>query len=170
MRAVFVASAAVLCMAAIASADVTTEPPDSIGLKKSLFGGTQFVYGEVVEDPFSDDGNVGGFIESLDDEALSAEYMSAEKHYMGGMVLGAISGGLVWLVVIAVLNSVIPAFYYLRVVKVMWLGQAEDSSSVPSSLALRVALLVTCAGVLVLGVVPGSLMRIAEAAAAIFTF
>ncbi len=81
-------------MAAIASADVTTEPPDSIGLKKSLFGGTQFVYGEVVEDPFSDDGNVGGFIESLDDEALSAEYMSAEKHYMGGMVLGAISGGL----------------------------------------------------------------------------
>ena len=83
---------------------------------------------------------------------------------------GAISNGLVWLVVIAVINSVVSAVYYLRVVKVMWLGQPEDTTRVPSSLSLRLALLITCLGVLVLGVVPGSLMRIAEAAAAIFTF
>jgi NADH-quinone oxidoreductase subunit N len=83
---------------------------------------------------------------------------------------GAINAGLVWLVVIAVLNSVISAFYYLRVVKVMWLGEPAETEPVPSSLSLRLALLVTCLGVLVLGVVPGMLMRVAEAAAAIFTF
>ena len=83
---------------------------------------------------------------------------------------GAISGGLVWLVIIAVLNSVVSAFYYLRVVKVMWIGQPAETGRVPSSLSLRVALLVTCLGVLMLGVLPGMLMRVAEVAAAIFTF
>ncbi len=83
---------------------------------------------------------------------------------------GAISGGLLWLVIIAVLNSVVSAFYYLRVVKVMWIGQPAETDRVPSSLSLRVALLVTCLGVLMLGVLPGMLMRVAEVAAAIFTF
>jgi NADH-quinone oxidoreductase subunit N len=83
---------------------------------------------------------------------------------------GAMAGGLVWLVVIAVINSVVSAFYYLRVVKVMWLGQAEALDRVPSSFPLRLTLFITCLGVLVLGIVPGSLMRIAEVAAALLNF
>ncbi len=35
----------------------------------------------------------------------------------------AVNQGLLWLVIIAVMNSVISAYYYLRVVKVMWLGE-----------------------------------------------
>ena len=82
---------------------------------------------------------------------------------------GAVQHNLLWLVVIAVINSVVSAFYYLRVVKLMWLGEPAAADKVPSSLALRLALGIACLGVLVLGVVPGALMRVAEIAASIFT-
>ena len=57
---------------------------------------------------------------------------------------GAVQNDLLWLVVIAVINSVISAYYYLRVVKVMWLGQPASEEKVPSSGALKVALSLSC--------------------------
>jgi NADH-quinone oxidoreductase subunit N len=83
---------------------------------------------------------------------------------------GAVQNGLLWLVIIAVLNSVISAYYYLRVVKVMWFGEAASEEKVPSSGAPRLALLVCCLGVLVLGIVPGAVMHLAEAASHLFAF
>jgi len=83
---------------------------------------------------------------------------------------GAVQHGLLWLVVIAVLNSVISAYYYLRVVKVMWLGAPVSEERVPSSGALRLALSISCLGVLLLGVIPGFVMKLAEAAAKMFGF
>jgi len=83
---------------------------------------------------------------------------------------GAVQHGLLWLVVIAVINSVISAYYYLRVVKVMWLGEPVSEEKVPSSGALRLALSVSCLGVLLLGVIPGFVMKLAEAAAKMFGF
>ena len=83
---------------------------------------------------------------------------------------GAAQHGLLWLVVIAVINSVISAYYYLRVVKVMWLGKPASETKVPSSVALRVALALSCLGVLLLGIIPGYVMRIAELAAGMFGF
>ncbi|HUV56960.1 MAG TPA: NADH-quinone oxidoreductase subunit N [Dehalococcoidales bacterium] len=83
---------------------------------------------------------------------------------------GAAQHGLLWLVVIAVINSVISAYYYLRVVKVMWLGKPASESKVPSSGALRVALALSCLGVLLLGIIPGYVMRLAELAAEMFGF
>jgi NADH-quinone oxidoreductase subunit N len=82
---------------------------------------------------------------------------------------GAVQNGLLWLVIIAVLNSVISAYYYLRVVKVMWFGEPASTEDVPSSGALRLALGLTCLGVLLLGIVPGLVMRVAEMAARMFT-
>lgn len=82
---------------------------------------------------------------------------------------GAVQHGLLWLVIIAVLNSVISAYYYLRVVKVMWLGQALSQEKIPSSGALRLALVLSTIGVLLLGIIPGYVMRLAEMAASIFT-
>ncbi len=81
---------------------------------------------------------------------------------------GAVQNGLLWLVIIAVINSVISAYYYLRVVKVMWLGKPASETKVPSSVALRVALAISCLGVLVLGIVPGFVMKLAEMAAKMF--
>jgi len=82
----------------------------------------------------------------------------------------AVQNQLLWLVIIAVLNSVISAYYYLRVVKVMWFGEPASEEKVPSSGSLRLALVICCAGVLILGVVPGLVMRLAQLAANIFVF
>jgi len=82
----------------------------------------------------------------------------------------AVKHNLLWLVIIAVLNSVISAYYYLRVVKVMWLGEAVSKEKVPSSGALRLALVLSCLGVLLLGIVPGYIMKLAQLAASMFVF
>jgi NADH-quinone oxidoreductase subunit N len=82
---------------------------------------------------------------------------------------GAVQGGLLWLVIIAVLNSVISAYYYLRVVKVMWFGEPASEEKVPSSIALRVALAISCLGVLLLGIMPAYIINLAELAARLFT-
>jgi len=76
----------------------------------------------------------------------------------------AIQNGLLWLVIIAVINSVISAYYYLRVVKVMWFSEPCTAEKIPSSLAPKIALLICCAGVLLLGIIPGLLMKLAETA------
>jgi NADH-quinone oxidoreductase subunit N len=83
---------------------------------------------------------------------------------------GAVQSGLLWLVIIAVINSVISAYYYLRVVKVMWLGEPASAEKVPSSGALRLALSLSCLGVLLLGIIPGYIMKLAELAAKMFAF
>jgi NADH-quinone oxidoreductase subunit N len=83
---------------------------------------------------------------------------------------GAVQHGLLWLVIIAVINSVISAYYYLRVVKVMWLGEPASAEKVPASGALKLALSLACFGVLLLGIVPGLVMRLAEIAAQMFGF
>ncbi|MCK4862904.1 MAG: NADH-quinone oxidoreductase subunit N, partial [Dehalococcoidales bacterium] len=82
----------------------------------------------------------------------------------------AAQNDLLWLVVIAVLNSVISAYYYLRVVKVMWLGEAASEEKVPSSGAPRLALFLCCLGVLLLGIIPGLVMKMAEFAGKLFAF
>ena len=82
----------------------------------------------------------------------------------------AVQHNLLWLVVIAVINSVISAYYYLRVVKVMWFGEPASAEGAPSSPSLRLALVLCCAGVLLLGIVPGTVMKLAEFAAKMFVF
>jgi NADH-quinone oxidoreductase subunit N len=73
------------------------------------------------------------------------------KFYVFGT---AVQHDLLWLVIIAVLNSVISAYYYLRVVKVMWMGAPAAEGKVETSGALRTALIISSLGVLVLGLVP----------------
>jgi len=82
----------------------------------------------------------------------------------------AVQNGLLWLVVVAAVNSVISAYYYLRVVKVMWFGEAKSQEKVPSSDAPRLALFLCCLGVLLLGIIPGLVMRLAEVASHLFSF
>lgn len=79
-----------------------------------------------------------------------------------------VNHGLTWLVVIAVINTVISAYYYLRVVRVMYLGAPLSEERVPSSGALRAALSFACLGVIALGIYPWMVLRIAETAASIF--
>ncbi len=89
------------------------------------------------------------------------------KFYIFG---AAVQHNLLWLVIIAVLNSVISAYYYLRVVKVMWFNEPKSEEDVSSSVGLRVALLISCLGVILLGIVPNYAMKLAEMAAKMFAF
>jgi NADH-quinone oxidoreductase subunit N len=82
----------------------------------------------------------------------------------------AVQQGLLWLVIIAVINSVVSAFYYLRVVKVMWTAEPASEEKVPTGWALRVALALCCLFVLLLGIIPGSFVAISQAAVHIFGF
>ena len=92
--------------------------------------------------------------------------------FMGKFYLfsGAVDNGLLWLVVIAAINSVISAYYYLRVVKVMWFNEPKSTEKVTSSLLPRIALFICCLGVLFFGIVPGALMRLAELASKMVGF
>jgi NADH-quinone oxidoreductase subunit N len=87
------------------------------------------------------------------------------KFYIFGT---AVQHNLLWLVVIAVLNSVISAYYYLRVVKVMWMGEPTSREGVPASGAFRLALSLSCIGILLFGILPGLGMKAAELASKIF--
>lgn len=80
-------------------------------------------------------------------------------------VLNAVvASGQTWLAVIAVLFSLIGAFYYLRVVKVMLFDEATDTSAIVSTTEMRVVLSLNGAAVLALGVLPGLLMTICSSA------
>ncbi len=75
------------------------------------------------------------------------------------------NNGLGWLVVIALLNSAVSMYYYLRVVKVMYVNPAKDESPVKVSPSLGTALAFTAFGVIAIGVFIGPLMNTAQVAA-----
>jgi NADH-quinone oxidoreductase subunit N len=64
------------------------------------------------------------------------------------------------LAVFAVMMSLIGAFYYLRVVKVMYFDRPITASMVAAPLDVRAVLSVNGALVLILGLVPGGLMAL----------
>ena len=88
--------------------------------------------------------------------------------FMGKLWLfgAAIDAGEIWLVVIAVLNSAISAYYYLRVVVFMWINEDEPAGSpIAIGPAMVVVLGVALLGTVVLGLYPQALFSHAQAAA-----
>ena len=78
------------------------------------------------------------------------------KVYLFG---AAVNADLEWLAIAGMVNSVISAYYYLRVVKVMYLNDASDSSSVTTDTAAGVVLATTAAATLLFGSLPYSADR-----------
>jgi NADH-quinone oxidoreductase subunit N len=66
----------------------------------------------------------------------------------------AVDAGLAWLVVLAVVASVIAAFFYIRVLVFMYMEEPEDREAVPGGAAPAWALGVTAVATLLLGVFP----------------
>ena len=79
-----------------------------------------------------------------------------------------VDANLIWLVIVGVLNAVIAAYYYLRIVKLMYLGEPVSEERVTSTRSLNVALAIACIGVLVLGIYPWVVLRVAETATRLF--
>lgn len=81
------------------------------------------------------------------------------------LVLDAvISIGLWWLALIAVFFSVIGAFYYLRVVKIIYFDKPEVTAPLVVGSGARVALSVTGLAILLLGLFPAVLLTYCQAA------
>lgn len=69
-----------------------------------------------------------------------------------------VAAGQIWLAVAAVLFSLIGAFYYLRIVKVMYFDEPQDQSAIVASSDMKIVLSVNGLAVLLLGIVPGPLL------------
>ncbi len=71
---------------------------------------------------------------------------------------------LVWLVVIAVLNSVVSVYYYLRVVTAMYFREVGREAKPLRAASVSAALIIAAVGVLVIGILPTWLVDAATAA------
>ena len=79
----------------------------------------------------------------------------------------ALQANLVGLTIIGVLNSAIGAYYYLRIIVVMYMREARDDAPVASlSPSLGAALAISVAATLYLGVLPGRVLEYASRSAA----
>ncbi|MPZ50052.1 MAG: NADH-quinone oxidoreductase subunit NuoN [Dehalococcoidia bacterium] len=81
----------------------------------------------------------------------------------------AVESNLIWLVVVAVLNSVVSAFYYLKVAGIMFMGESANQESIATSAALKLVLGVAVIGILFVGIVPSPLLDAARDAASVFS-
>jgi NADH-quinone oxidoreductase subunit N len=79
----------------------------------------------------------------------------------------ALDAGLWWLVVFAVLMSVIGAFYYLRVVKLMYMDAPQDTHAIVARPEMNALLGANAFALLVLGLVPGGLLEVCRRAIAV---
>jgi NADH-quinone oxidoreductase subunit N len=78
----------------------------------------------------------------------------------------ALKANLVGLTIIAVINSAIAAYYYLRVIVVMYMREPrEEAPLAPVPAALGVALAVSLAATIYLGVLPGKILNYAQRSA-----
>jgi len=67
---------------------------------------------------------------------------------------------MIWLAAVAVFFSVIGAYYYIRMIKVMYFDEPEDEQPLASHFDLRFGLTANGLAVLLLGIFPGSLMAL----------
>jgi NADH-quinone oxidoreductase subunit N len=72
--------------------------------------------------------------------------------------------GAVWLTVFAVMFSLVGAFYYIRIVKVMWFDEAADNTPLAVNSDKGIVLALNGLAVVVLGMIPGPLLNACMAA------
>lgn len=79
----------------------------------------------------------------------------------------ALDSNLVWLTVLGLLNSAVAAYYYLRVLVVMYMKPPEEHAEAlpPAGAALKVAVFGSAIATLVLGIFPGYVLDFATKAA-----
>ena len=76
----------------------------------------------------------------------------------------ALSAGYIWLVVTAVLFSLVGAFYYLRVVKLMYFDAPTDTHAIEPYADVRALMSVNGLAIIGLGLAPGALLAICQRA------
>ena len=79
-----------------------------------------------------------------------------------GVIQAVLGVNFTWLAVVAVLFSVVGAYFYLRVVKLMYFDDPTDSTQIGGSPLMRTVLSLNALAAFVLGVVPGSLIALCQ--------
>ena len=74
------------------------------------------------------------------------------------VLLSVVAAEQYYLAVAAVMFSLIGAFYYLRIVKIMYFDEPKDVSPIPATLDMRVLMSLNGLGVVALGIFPNALM------------
>jgi NADH-quinone oxidoreductase subunit N len=75
---------------------------------------------------------------------------------------GAMDAGFLGLAIVAVLLSLVGAFYYLRIVRLMYFDEPVDGTPIVAPVGARLLLSLNGLAALVVGVVPGGLMTICQ--------
>ncbi|MBH52565.1 MAG: NADH-quinone oxidoreductase subunit N [Chloroflexi bacterium] len=76
----------------------------------------------------------------------------------------AVKVGLTWLAVIGVVNSVVSAYYYFKVIRVIYTDVPEQPNLINVSTNLKIAMMITASGVIVGGLWPDLVLHFAEIA------
>lgn len=76
------------------------------------------------------------------------------------VILAVLDVGMVWLAGVAVFFSVIGAFYYIRIVKLMYFDEPQDTAPLVAGSAMRFMLSINGLAVLALGLLPGALLTL----------
>src|SRR4029077_6491459 len=78
----------------------------------------------------------------------------------------ALQANLVGLTIIGVLNSAVGAYYYLRVIVMMYMRESRDEAPVaPLSISLSTALAISVIATIYLGILPGRVLEFASRSA-----
>ncbi len=72
-----------------------------------------------------------------------------------------------WLAVVAVLFSVVGAFFYLRIVKLMYFDEPTETAAIGGSVLMRTVLSANALLAFGLGVIPGTLLQLCQAGPAV---
>ncbi len=88
--------------------------------------------------------------------------------FMGKLALlkAALTQGQLTLVILAVVNTAIAIYYYLRVVREAYIGDAGDKPAIRLDWSTRVLCLVLIAGIILLGIAPGRILDVISASLA----
>jgi NADH-quinone oxidoreductase subunit N len=78
----------------------------------------------------------------------------------------AVQANLVWLAVVGVLFSAISAYFYLRVIMVMYMSEPTGKFELATAPSLALALTVSVLAVIVIGVYPADVLNYARASIA----
>ena len=76
----------------------------------------------------------------------------------------AVDSGLAWLAILGVINSVVSAYYYAKIIRIMFLQPAASQEGIPMPVTSGLALSLSGASLLWIGIAPGYLLKMAEVA------
>lgn len=82
------------------------------------------------------------------------------------VLLSAVAAGLIWVAIVAVAFSLVGAFYYLRVVKLMYFDAPTDSAPLTASRDMRILLSINGLAIALFGLFPQGLMDLCQEALA----